>query len=826
MVDGSRVKTSMCVVLMKVKLLSAYQQYLPIVSDIIDTHRKGIRYFTKRREVKIPLAHQSWHTRYLLISLIVNTMAAFLQPADPWIENTYIHAISFDASTSTAASATLDNEPSHENQSPTDSSSQQWDQTENTIPSGLLPSQPRSDHIPPSRKSKIVQIIHRGGEGWDGKRVKNGCPPYVILHDGQYSTVAFLSEVAQRSIGMNGQEEKSKSKKHPKQGSRRHSSRDITLKKKCLASVNQYTVSTVWGCVYPGELQCPQRVYRQQQQQQQARKHTEKVLGSLDIPQNLHAHLLPLRHLFLCLYITGTITVIGAENQGLIGETVDVHCSVGVRRELRVFNNCADDDYDGSVGYKRLMRRLEEVHNTYMDLEKNDTSIEEIKWPWISRLSSQQVDDDGGKNAEAGDVTYLLKCGDELEEVLGHETGGDDEQVDGNDNAIIGRASTGTYLAQWDIDNEESEEENDVVMRSGKPKAAAKTSDATNDNGIQVGDVQDLFSNYEYFQDVIALTQDQPPAKSMTQSNKQRDVLQSPGTVVPFIGIDQMIASQSQDSEEDSNQTLPLTQAEIFESALEELGDSEEQAENKSIEKEPGESQPISQDVSLTHSQSLNPEVYFSAAEEEGDANVESQIPIHVAKRAAKKKALQKKKRDKNLRYSQIPIESQISLIGRQDLKSSTLNECNGYDATNAAPNDLLQNSEMNDKPANGKTCQDCTIDEPTKKPKEGNADNTANSSQLESQMAGEGSEENSPQEVDATGEFDCDQDNNITGKADEQKEEVETEDHSKNGNNQVQKDLEAAPTSKSEQPVRPRRVIREFDMDRFLWRSKRLCRR
>ena len=763
-------------------------------------------------------------------------MAAFLQPADPWIENTYIHAISFDASTSTAAPAIADNEPSQENQSPTESNSQQWDQTENTIPSGLLPSQPRSDQpIPPSRQSKIVQIIYRGGEGWDGNRVMNGCPPYVLLHDGQYSTVAFLSEVAQRSIGMNVERnEKSDLRNRPKQRLYRYSDREIRLKKKCLASLNQYTVSTVWGCVYSGEMRYPQQVHRQQQQQQ-AQKHMENVLSTLDIPQNLHAHLLPLQHLFLCLYITGTITVIGAENQGLIGESVDAHCSVGVRRELRGFNHRDDDGQDGSVGYGRLMRRLEEVHNMYRETndmssyEERDDSIRD--WPWISRLPSRG----DRQNPEVGDVTSLLNRGDDLEEVLGQETEEDEEQIDGDDNAIIGRASTGTYLAKWDIDNDQDSDENGAMTGSDKPKASAKTNDTTASNSIQVGNVQDLFSNYEYLQDVIAFTQDQTPVKPTTQPRKERDGdLQSPGAIVPFIGIDQMIASQSQDSEEDSDPTLPLTQVETFESALEDHDDSQEEAEVESKasqsvpisinnEQQPVNSQPFSQDVSLTHSQSIQPEIYFSAAEEEEDTNIESQIPIHVAKRAAMKKELQKKNRDK-LRYSQLPIESQIPLITRKESNFPTLDKCNKNGTTKAAPDDMLQNTEIHDKPTNANTDKDSTINALTNELKDDKVYNTADS-QSESQVAGEGSEENSPQEVEETVTFDCVQDE-IASEAEEQEEESEIADPSKHDNDQVQADLKVASTTDIEPPVRPRRVIREFDMDRFLWRSKRLCRR
>ena len=349
-------------------------------------------------------------------------MAAFLQPADPWIEDTFFHAITFDSSINPLDSS--NNNP--ESESSPDKSQRhddesQWDQTENTIPPGLLPSQqplhdlPANQVEPPSRQSKIVQIIHRGGSGWDGSHVNTTsindlhyCPPYVILHDGQFSTVAFLSQEAQRSIGMNvvtinnnnidtkssGYESDNsaasrRSLRVMMQRSRKISLKEqqqkITLKDKCLASINQYTVSTIRQCCC-----CPSSTTH--------KKHsdviTSMVLNSLDIPISMHHQLAPLQHVFMCLYVTGTITVIGAENQGLIGESKDVHTSQKVRQVLR---DCLRQDSNDTVAttarkehqYEYFMRQLETVHLYYQN-KANDYAMDNdtvSDWPWESRLS-------------------------------------------------------------------------------------------------------------------------------------------------------------------------------------------------------------------------------------------------------------------------------------------------------------------------------------------------------------------------------------------------------------------------------------------------------
>jgi hypothetical protein len=54
----------------------------------------------------------------------------------------------------------------------------------------------------------------------------------------------------------------------------------------------------------------------------------------------------------MCLYLGGggRVTCVGAENGGLIGDPVDVHCSVALRREMmrhrRLHGDDDDDDHD------------------------------------------------------------------------------------------------------------------------------------------------------------------------------------------------------------------------------------------------------------------------------------------------------------------------------------------------------------------------------------------------------------------------------------------------------------------------------------------------
>jgi hypothetical protein len=770
-----------------------------------------------------------------------STMAAFLQPADPWIENSFVHAISFQSDSDDHAADASQEQLQQQSESQWQES--QWGQTESTIPSGLLPSQPRATTtdfeyqvVVPSRQAKIIQIIYRGGHGWDGSSVHscasdaNNCPPYVILHDGEFSTVAFLSTEAMRSIGMNvndnagaqklstaatnqgyesgssasslraerasrrAQRNNNTAKKSSNiQIQRRLAAQRITLRGKCLASINHYTISTISQCLSYNS------------------HHITSVLNSLDIPHDHHKQLSPLKQFMMCIYVTGSITVIGGENGGLIGESYDVHCSVKVRRALRDFVGQCDDDDDA---YNRLVERLEEVHLYYQNeardklLRDNEGTVRKSSfvrdWPWTSRLQKHGAVDTGGATGDAieqGNVTSLLNNDDELDAVLG-----DISEGEGNDE-VVGRASTGTVFAQWNID--------------GRHEGAAEKR-KNNSNDDNQGNVEEMFNNYEHLEDVIEFTEDpalsnnsdsqveqNTPVRAMAKSDaareQARDALKSPGNAVPFIGIDQMIASQSQDSEDDSDDEFShqlLTQAETFETAAEEMIDSEptNDHDNGSTTK------------------------YFSANENEpsdNDVN-ESQFPTRAIKRPPTKKTNPKSKRS---RHSQILIESQFQLPTMAKRKKPSDDESvhkNTPKTNNSKTKPYSLDSDDSDAWMKLKA-----------KPKR------------KSQMAGEGSEENSPVDTDAHVEFDCDQDELVDtedekekshemqpdpaavdegtqgAEVEEQPQDLATQ-HDANQCEEVGQGNITTPDSTSNAKP-PKRVVREFDYHRVLMRAKRL---
>ena len=326
-------------------------------------------------------------------------MASFLQKSNPWIENTFTYASSFDPDTGTGfggGSGCSSNNNVNEDDEDSDANlfdSQYYDesepQTNNTIPSGLLPSPDEKKMaavnnvgndefttvpIPPSRQSKIAQVITRGGDfeyynklqkqqqaNNNNNNRSSSCPPYLIIHDGQYSAITFLSREtisAQRRIPPN----------------------------KSLISISNYTVSTILECT-----SFKNKTYQNQ------------IINSLS-----NSSLLPPQHysqlkyqvsntnLYLCLYVQSPITIIGAENQGLIGNPLDVHCSIWLRRVLIAHdaqhgsgggggrgNNNNNECDNGERGkddnsYNVLMTRLEAVHCYYQDLARRKLNAQQI----------------------------------------------------------------------------------------------------------------------------------------------------------------------------------------------------------------------------------------------------------------------------------------------------------------------------------------------------------------------------------------------------------------------------------------------------------------
>jgi len=129
---------------------------------------------------------------------------------DPWIEGVFADASSFVAteeeSWKMCAATNKFADEQHETESP----------VENTALSlGLQVSGIRETGASlgikklPLRESKVVQVIHREGDfGYFDENCRGGsehqqnnpsspayspCPPYLVLHDGQYFTIAFLS---------------------------------------------------------------------------------------------------------------------------------------------------------------------------------------------------------------------------------------------------------------------------------------------------------------------------------------------------------------------------------------------------------------------------------------------------------------------------------------------------------------------------------------------------------------------------------------------------------------------------------------------------------
>ena len=228
-------------------------------------------------------------------------MASFLQNANPWIENTFTYASSFNpdtgegfsggGGTTTAAGGGTPNSDNLYNSSQyyEQSQSQSEPQTNNTIPSGLLPSPDERgggdkvvgdnttnanggtmsiQGVAPSRQSKIAQVICRGGNfeyykqqmaaaqqgaianadnnSSSNKNVadaastttttnSNCCPPYLIIHDGQYSAITFLSPKTIAAM------------EEMEDGSTTANNMNIPPNKS-LISITHYTVSTIYQC--------------------------------------------------------------------------------------------------------------------------------------------------------------------------------------------------------------------------------------------------------------------------------------------------------------------------------------------------------------------------------------------------------------------------------------------------------------------------------------------------------------------------------------------------------------------------------------------------
>ena len=450
-------------------------------------------------------------------------MASLLQKSTPWIEDSFVYACSFDASR-------CDGEDNG-SESDFNDDEEMEPQTENTIPAGLHDDDSRDGNSgrnkpPPSRCGKIVQIIDRGGDPnfyvvqrqqqqSNGKHNNDRCPPYLILHDGQYSTIAFLSEEAYHSSMMR-QDASVRGTKQPK-----------AIPRKSLISISQFTISTI-KC-------CAQQQHNEHQHQSTNNANEDILPLQLVRPDMPRDHLTQVKmsintNLLLCLYLLGPITFIGAENQGLIGDAINVNCSIKVRRVLishmaqfervhkehtNVCVNTEEEEEEEDYQHWTMVQRLEACHCYYQLLKERQGGTIPV-WPWESRLVGGETDDDGekGETASASDdevvdvtvnqsssaaaaatttvslaaspgrVQRMIHKYENLEELLQE---GDDQKEEEEDVAEAadvedkraGKASTGTNLAKWDSEEDQVEDEEDLDDAVGDKTRAARASTGT-----------------------------------------------------------------------------------------------------------------------------------------------------------------------------------------------------------------------------------------------------------------------------------------------------------------------------------------------------------
>jgi hypothetical protein len=448
-----------------------------------------------------------------------------------------------------------------------------------------------------------------------------------------------------------------------------------------------------------------------------------------------------------------------------------------------------------------------------------------------------------------------LNDNDELHQVLEgleseDENSKDEDEME--DDQIIGRASTGTVLTRWDI-NDISENENGILLTAASQKCTLAKCDSAIDASEKVqGNAEELLNNYEHFEDILEFAQesantanDNPYVeanKPVTPSRnpRERSDIQSPGNVVPFIGIDQMFqnSEESGDDESEWSEHQPLTQAETVLNGtaihvdLKELTEttskdmaamdanehtdsieqvsSEPDADDKESE-ENNNTHPNSQEFPLTFSQTLNPEQSSTGDQDVDEDVAESQFPTCVVPTGKYTPQRSDKSRDKRLRYSQIPMQSQVPIDLRKQPE---------YDSDNSD--------------AWLKVCK--------VKSKSKLASQQTFAGQSESQVAREGSEEIFPPNVCDTALFDNDQKEVVDSEEEEEElqqheetEKVEEDEerpqqHEKHDSHQHDRldinDVSVVATSEPRLGSKSRRTVRDVDMDRFLMRAKRLCKR
>ena len=211
------------------------------------------------------------------------------------------------------------------------------------------------------------------------KEEKN-CPPYLIIHDGEYSTIAFLSpEVCAEYNNSNG-------------------NGNNIPPNKSLISITHYTVSTIYQCCTTTSSSTATTTTTNSNNNNNT-THLQIIKNLSTNPRTIPKpysqqiqNQIQNPKLYTCLYIQSSIIVIGAENQGLINNPIDVHCSVLLRRCLiahEMQNGRGSSDREVGQGggggnaneedleekeekeehsHNVLITRLEAVHLHYQDL--------------------------------------------------------------------------------------------------------------------------------------------------------------------------------------------------------------------------------------------------------------------------------------------------------------------------------------------------------------------------------------------------------------------------------------------------------------------------
>lgn len=337
-------------------------------------------------------------------------MASFLQKSNPWIEDAFVYAASFEPNASAAASSNDDGgdgddagncddvDGSARGLLPFDSQAEPEPQTENTIPTGLLPS-PEGEgggrEGDARRSNKVVQVIQQGGEFGhyfekkyrsDGENSNDGdgdeddqrrrrrpggptCPPYLIVHDGRHSAVAFLSEETVEGL------------------LDENDGNGVLFEippNKSLIGIADYTFATI--------LKCTDLNFEMHEKIMVDLSETTSLLPPEERAQISRQIGNP--KLFMCLYLQGPITMIGAENQGLIGTPTDVHCSAPLRQALMDHERRNPGQGGADVqGWSHFVfnRRLEACHCHYQHGAGIDGGVP--FWPFEASLPIRLPED-------------------------------------------------------------------------------------------------------------------------------------------------------------------------------------------------------------------------------------------------------------------------------------------------------------------------------------------------------------------------------------------------------------------------------------------------